>query len=314
MTPSPIPAGSSVNRATRRRSAFGSAPDPPGGSAAPFVDHSPDGTQCWHTATGSDVNGFTSLISPRLDLSNAENPRVDYWRYFSTRTGIVVNNERLRVSVSNDDGVNWTVVEVIDNNDGITNYGGWYPGGFFVSDFVVPNDQVRVLFRVNDRDNADPIEAAIDDFRVIDVTCGCTSPFNVCSTAPNSVGAGATIGFSGSTSVAQDDFTLSVSGALPGGTGLFYYGPQTIQAPFGDGFRCVGSGSVGTFRLRPPVTANGSGDGSYSVDYASPPAGSGPGALVPGSTWTFQFWYRDPMGPGGSGFNLSDGLRASFCP
>ena len=27
----------------------------------------------------------------------------------------------------------------------------------------------------------------------------------------------------------------------------------------------------------------------------------------------YQFWYRDPAG-GGAGFNLSDGLSATFCP
>jgi hypothetical protein len=38
------------------------------------------------------------------------------------------------------------------------------------------------------------------------------------------------------------------------------------------------------------------------------------GALVPGSTWNFQFWYRDSKGPLQSGFNLSDALTATFCP
>ena len=52
------------------------------------------------------------------------------------------------------------------------------------------------------------------------------------------------------------------------------------------------------------------GSGSYLVDYASL---TGPGQISAGSTWNFQFWYRDPAG-GGAGFNLSDGLQLTFCP
>jgi hypothetical protein len=35
--------------------------------------------------------------------------------------------------------------------------------------------------------------------------------------------------------------------------------------------------------------------------------------ITPGSTWTFQFWYRD-LAAGGAGFNLSNELSATFCP
>ena len=41
---------------------------------------------------------------------------------------------------------------------------------------------------------------------------------------------------------------------------------------------------------------------------------SGSGALLPGDTWHFQLWFRDPSGPGGTGSNLSDALTATFCP
>ena len=50
------------------------------------------------------------------------------------------------------------------------------------------------------------------------------------------------------------------------------------------------------------------------VEFTRPPAGAGPGSITAGSTWSFQFWYRDPGGPLGSGFNLSDALRVGFLP
>jgi hypothetical protein len=142
--------------------------------------------------------------------------------------------------------------------------------------------------------------------------CG-LDPFNYCIGAPNSIGGGAMISSSGSTSIAANDFTLHFQSARPGQFGLFYYGPQQVQIPFGDGFRCVGAGGVGTFRLYPPITADPFGDGQRPLDFTQPPASAGPGQIAPGSTWYFQYWYRDPGGPGGSGFNFSNGLGAPFC-
>ena len=36
-------------------------------------------------------------------------------------------------------------------------------------------------------------------------------------------------------------------------------------------------------------------------------------SIASGVTRYFQFWYRAPGGPGGTGSNLSDGLQLSFC-
>ena len=132
-------------------------------------------------------------------------------------------------------------------------------------------------------------------------------PVNYCQTAPNSVGTGALMGHSGSTSIAQNDLTLLVSGCPPGQPGIFYLGDDGTQVPFGDGFRCVAGN---TERLLPSVLTDATGGGSYELDVSALPLA---GLLLPGTTWNFQFWYRDP-GHLGTGFNLSDGLRIRFCP
>ncbi|MEO2006699.1 MAG: hypothetical protein ABGY41_21690 [Candidatus Poribacteria bacterium] len=49
------------------------------------------------------------------------------------------------------------------------------------------------------------------------------------------------------------------------------------------------------------------------LDLTQPPAGAGAGTITPGSTWFFQFWYRDSAG-GPSGFNLSNGMSVTFTP
>lgn len=132
-----------------------------------------------------------------------------------------------------------------------------------------------------------------------------------CQSAPNSYSGGAQIWAYGSTSFTANDLTLITTAAVPHQFGIYYYGTEKTEIPFGDGFRCV-AGQI--WRINPPIMANVLGDVMLHVDYGQPPFDSGPGAIDPGDTFTWQMWYRDPMGPGGSGFNLSNAVRITFCP
>jgi len=139
----------------------------------------------------------------------------------------------------------------------------------------------------------------------------CPITMNYCVAATNSTGSGGVMGSHGSGSLLLNDFALDASGLPPNQIGLFYYGPGQAAAPFGDGLRCVSAGAVGVFRLNPPTPINGLGETTRPIDMTSPPTANG--TLSPGSTWNFQYWYRDPAA-GMSGFNLTDGLQATFCP
>lgn len=150
---------------------------------------------------------------------------------------------------------------------------------------------------------------AYSDVAVLTIDESCTT-VGYCVAAPNSSGQGCAIGRTGTTSVAANDLVLTASSSLPNVLGLFYYGSTQIQVPFGNGFRCVG-GSI--YRLSPAVHGDASGEVARALDLTAPPASAGPGQIQPGSTWRFQFWYRDPAG-GGALFNLSGGLSATFCP
>jgi len=143
----------------------------------------------------------------------------------------------------------------------------------------------------------------------------CTgSQTNYCVGAPTSTTSGAVMSQSGSLSVGDNSTTIGVTNAPASKPGLFYYGGSQIQAPFGDGFRCVGTGGAGTFRLYPILQTDGSGAVSRALDFTQAPSNAGAGQITGSSTWNFQFWFRDPTGPGGNGFNLSDGLSLTFCP
>jgi len=143
---------------------------------------------------------------------------------------------------------------------------------------------------------------------------GCSGSATVyCDGYPNSVGPGASIGHSGSTSIAANDLYLLAGGGIPNQFGLFYYGPAQISIPYGEGLRCVGAGGVGVFRILPPLKSDSWGFYSLALDYDAAPLNSGLGKIEAGSEWNFQLWYRDPAG-GPAGFNYSDALNVEFCP
>lgn len=140
----------------------------------------------------------------------------------------------------------------------------------------------------------------------------CLGPESYCIGAPNSTGHGAVLTSVGSTSVAISDFTLVVSSCPAHTSGVFLYGPARDQIPFRDGYLCVGAGTTGIFRV-PPVSQVDDGGLQLHLNLQLPRYTVGPGALVPGSTWNFQFWYRNASGPGGTGSNLTNGLAVTFC-
>ncbi len=129
--------------------------------------------------------------------------------------------------------------------------------------------------------------------------------------AANSGTSGAHLSWSGSRSVAANDFTLHVTGCPAGEFGLFFYGPERGQTPFGQhGYLNVAPGGIGLTRVPPRLLTDSAGSVSKTFDFTAPPMNSGVAEIEPGSTWSFQFWYRDP----GVGFNLSDAIEVVFCP
>jgi hypothetical protein len=119
----------------------------------------------------------------------------------------------------------------------------------------------------------------------------------------NSTGLGGSISGSGSTSALADDLLLSSSQLPLNRFGLIFGGPTAINSLFGDGLRCAGgslkrysvhnSGATGTIQQGSVVSL---------------------GLLGAGDTRHFQCWYRDPSGPCGSGFNVSDAYTVTFRP
>ena len=290
--------------------------NPRGTNAQPEDDHTPNpGTTCWVTGQGSvggsdgenDVDGGrTTLLSPIFDLDGRIAPRIRYWRWYSNDVGSSPNEDTLAIDLSNNGGSSWSSVEVI-GPDGPQTSGGWFEYVFEVESVLPLTSQMRLRVIASDLGSGSIVEAALDDVAVTYFEdAGCPPATNYCTSSANSAGAGSVISSTGSTLISANDFGLRTDGNPANQFGVFFMGENQVDLPFGNGRRCA-SGNVTRFPL---VQANGAGTATYAVDVTTPPA---LGKIVAGSTWQWQFWYRDPMG-GGANFNTSDGLTATYCP
>ena len=127
---------------------------------------------------------------------------------------------------------------------------------------------------------------------------------NFCDTSRNSVGTGAIMSHAGTVSIRANDFALKCEYLPVDEFGLFFYGSTPTRVLLGGGFRCVGGPKL--FRLG-ILKSNQAGVAFYPVDNTGLPS---LGALLPGSVWQFQYWYRDKGIAAGS--CLSDGLQVMF--
>ncbi|MEE8469677.1 MAG: hypothetical protein V3T22_14545, partial [Planctomycetota bacterium] len=133
----------------------------------------------------------------------------------------------------------------------------------------------------------------------------CATPVTYCTGGVNSTGGAAAIGHGGSLSVSANDFVLVAVGCPAGRFGLFISGQGRQQTPLGDGFLCI-SAPLQRFSV---IQTDAVGTAQFPLDFTGTLQMGG--AIVPGATWDFQLWYRDPGF--GTGFNLTNGLEATFC-
>jgi hypothetical protein len=133
--------------------------------------------------------------------------------------------------------------------------------------------------------------------------CGNADPNAGCA---SSTGSGALLTARGATD--PDGVNLLVAGAPAGQLALFFQGDDALQVSFGDGLRCAGGNVVRI--TTPPITIGADGSAAYGPCFGDAPISSVTG-VVPGSgeTRRYQLWYRDPAGPCGATFNLSNGYE-----
>lgn len=284
-----------------------SVPQGGGGTAGGFDWRDPSAAYSGFGCFGNDLgtgandgaysaNVHSYLRSPILNLTGRDNVRLRFQSWLSVDGNAL---DQARVLVNG--------VQIYANPAAPRVDTGWGMQEFDISPVAANNPSVQVEFRLRSNGTNQFGGWAVDDINLFSLTpivVPCPTPTTYCIGAPNTVGGGAQIGFSGTGNVVLNDLQLFVY-ACPGNTsGIFYVGTTAVQAPFGNGFRCAGGS---TLRLG-TLTTDAFGDASQSINWHAFPGG----APAPGQVRYFQFWYRNPAA-GGAGYNLSNALSVTVC-
>ena len=131
----------------------------------------------------NDVDsGFTTLISPTIDLTGAVSPSANYFRWYSNSAGSNPRAKVFTVDVSRDNGTTWTNLETVGPAGSEVN-GGWFPIARSIPGPLTST--MRFRFRADDTGTGSAVEAALDDFRVTRMVCtpACGADYNASGTA-----------------------------------------------------------------------------------------------------------------------------------
>jgi PKD repeat protein len=142
-----------------------------GVNVQPEDDFTPDGELCWVTGpfaggfpADNDVDGgTTTLYSPIFDLSFASDSFVSYARWYSNYLGANSEEDVFLVEISADGGNTWLALETLESSDT-----RWHTVQFRILDFVIPTHEVQFRFLASDLGSGSLVEAAIDDFEILD--------------------------------------------------------------------------------------------------------------------------------------------------
>lgn len=151
--------------------------NPQGTAAQPEDDHTAgSGGRCWVTDgnAGAGIGSFdvdggrTTLVSPVFNLASAPDARIRYWRWYSNAAGSGPNDDVFRVDINS--GAGWINVETVGPS-GPETAGGWYLHEFRVADIVATTATVQLRFVATDENVGSIVEAAIDDFEILEIEC-----------------------------------------------------------------------------------------------------------------------------------------------
>ena len=134
------------------------------------------------TGVGSfDVDGgYTTLVSPTMNLAGQTNIYVSYWRWYSNIAGGAPAADTMRVEISNNNGTTWANFETVGPTT--QNSGGWINKTARLDAAGMPTltSQMKMRFIADDAATGSVVEAALDDFLIYSLDCAppCAADFN----------------------------------------------------------------------------------------------------------------------------------------
>lgn len=123
-------------------------------------------------------SGTTRATSPVLDVSEAIDPILSFGAWVRVSEPV---SRSLRVMLSSDGGASWTTIDSIAATD------GWEMRAYRLLDFVPLTSMMRVRFETSDAPNIAIVEAAIDRFRIEDLSCSQSASTVRAAPAPEAV-------------------------------------------------------------------------------------------------------------------------------
>ena len=137
----------------------------------PPTDYDASG-KCYVTGTGTTKgirgsNCYSWLISPALNLSGGSAARLHYALWFTNNTGTYQNQDTFKVSVSNDGGSTWTLVETV----GPSTASGWNVHELTLPASITLTATMKVRFEASKVHSGAVVEAGIDDVRMYTLAC-----------------------------------------------------------------------------------------------------------------------------------------------
>ncbi|MDP6538279.1 MAG: hypothetical protein QF410_01925 [Planctomycetota bacterium] len=269
---------------------YGKAGDPAAAFSGTFV--------IGNNLGGTNLNGryqgnqHNWLRTPVIDCSAAVGTRLRFQRWLNVE-GAWTDQARM--------AVNGTEIYV-NSTEPNTEDTGWTWFDLDISALADGQSEVQIEWSIQSEFLQNFGGWTLDDVQVLYLApgAGCLPPATYGAAKTNSLDREARLGWSGSPSLAADDFVVTVEEAVPDAVAVLYSGWTPDSVPFFGGARLV----RGPFVREEILTLDAAGA-------ATVPIPVDPAAV--GSSEYFQLWYADPAHPDSTGVGLSDGLVVSYC-
>lgn len=287
----------------------------PGWPYDPIADADGSG-QCWMTENvlgNSDVdNGGVRVVSPSLDLSGS-NPIIqyDYYLYLTDQGGI----DGLRVKANDNAGSGWQEVAAHTTSGQNAWRRHYILGSDLTAAGVSLTNNVTLRFIARDDDPQSTVEAAVDAFFVLNLSCGALA--NYCTAGSSASGCQIGLSGSGTPSLSlASGFTISGTSGEGSKDGIFFFGQNGKQGNSwgtGTSYQCV-TPPVKRTPIQSGGGTPGACDGSWSLDFNAYVTANPQKAPTAGTPTQIQLWYRDPLNSGNQTTSLSDAGEFTMAP